>query len=83
MRLVDELFAMYRDRLSGDEEDLDTITFTVLEHFDREELMSIVKDMRNDELEYFIRQYLLETLKEKFARKEGKSIDPNYIRHLH
>ena len=73
MRLVDELFAMYRDKLSGDEEDLDVITFTVLEHYNCEELMGIIKDMDEFELQYFVRMYLLETLKGKFAQYEGKS----------
>ena len=73
MRLVDELFAMYRDKLSGDEEDLDMITFTILEHYNREELMGIIKDMDEFELQYFVRMYLLEALKGKFAQSEGKS----------
>ncbi|MBS4175930.1 DUF6154 family protein [Lederbergia citrea] len=80
MKLVDELFAMYRDKLSGDEEDLDMITFAVLEHYDRDELMGIVKDMNEHELQYFIRLYLLEALKGKFAQSEGY---PASSKHLH
>ena len=76
MRLVDELFAMYRDKLSGDEEDLDMITFTILEHYNREELMGIIKDMDEFELQYFVRMYLLEALKGKFAQSEGKGPYP-------
>ncbi|MBS4208585.1 DUF6154 family protein [Bacillus sp. FJAT-50079] len=83
MRLVDELFAMYRDRLTGDEEDLDMITFAVLEHYNRDELMGIVKDMQEDELQYFIRLYLLETLKGKIAQHEGKTGYPQSSTHLH
>lgn len=83
MRLVDELFAMYRDKLTGDEEDLDMITFTVLEHYNREELMGIVKDMDDYELQYFIRLYLLETLKGKFAQAEGNDGYPQSSSHLH
>lgn len=81
MRLVDELFAMYRDKITDDEEDLDMITFAVLEHYDRNELMGIVKDMNDHELQYFIRLYLLETLKGKFAQSEEK--DHYSSRHLH
>ncbi|MCR2821769.1 DUF6154 family protein [Lederbergia panacisoli] len=81
MRLVDELFAMYRNKITDDEEDLDMITFAVLEHYDRNELMEIVKDMDQHELQYFIRLYLLETLKGKFAQMEGNQYTNS--RHLH
>lgn len=83
MRLVDEIFEMYRDRLTGDEEDLDMITFAILEHYDRNELMGIVRDMSHDELQYFIRLYLLETLKGKFARSASKNEFNSSSRHLH
>ncbi|MBS4216724.1 DUF1836 domain-containing protein [Bacillus sp. FJAT-49711] len=81
MRLVDELFAMYRNKITDDEEDLDMITFAVLEHYDRNELMEIVKDMDQHELQYFIRLYLLETLKGKFAQLDGTQYTNS--RHLH
>ena len=80
MKLVDELFEIYRDKLTGDEEDLDMITFAVLEHYNHDELMGIVKEMNHYELQYFIRLYLLETLKGKFAQSEGQSPSS---RHLH
>lgn len=73
MRLVDELFEMYRDRLTGDEEDLDMITFAVLEHYDRKELLGLVNDMDEYELQYFIRLYLLETLKGKFEQSDNEN----------
>lgn len=83
MKLVDELFAMYRDKLTGDEEDLDMITFAVLEHYNRNELMGIVKDMDEFELQYFIRLYLLEALKGKFAQSDGNGKYPHSQTHLH
>lgn len=81
MRLVDELFAMYRNKITDNEEDLDMITFAVLEHYDRQELMGIVKDMNDHELQYFIRLYLLETLKGKFAQLEDNNQYSS--KHLH
>ncbi|WP_018663996.1 DUF6154 family protein [Heyndrickxia acidiproducens] len=67
MRLVDELFELYRDQLTGDEEDLDAITAAVIENYNRKDLLTIVNDMSNAELEHFIGLYILETLKNKFA----------------
>ncbi|GIN59509.1 DUF6154 family protein [Lederbergia ruris] len=69
MKLVDELFAMYQDKLT-DEDDLDMITFAVLEHYNKKELMQIVHDMNEFELQYFIRMYLLESLKGKMEQAE-------------
>ena len=85
MKLIDELFEMYRDKLTGDEEDLDMITFAVLEGFDHEDLMDIVKEMNEYELQYFIRLYMLETLKGKFAQMEGRKNDGDslFFRPLH
>ncbi|MBM7715879.1 DUF6154 family protein [Siminovitchia sp. FSL H7-0308] len=84
MKLIDELFELYRDKLTGEEEDLDMITFAVLEGYDHEDLLEIVKEMDEYELQYFIRLYLLETLKGKFAQLEGKKEDSSsYYRPLH
>lgn len=84
MKLIDELFELYRDKLSGEEEDLDMITFAVLEGYNHDDLLEIVKDMNEYELQYFIRLYMLETLKGKFAQMEGKkSDDSSFFRHLH
>lgn len=83
MKLIDELFEIYRDRLSGDEEDLDMITFAVLEGYDYQDLLGIVKEMNEFELQYFIRLYMLETLKGKFAQVEGNKDHDPYFRPLH
>lgn len=69
MRLVDELFELYRDQLS-DEEDLDMIAFSVLEHCNHKQLLGIVEEMNKEELAYFIRLFLLETLKEKLDNSD-------------
>lgn len=75
MRLVDELFEIYHNRLTADDEDIDIITFAVLEESDRGDLMKIVEEMKDDELQYFIRLYLIESLKGKFSNHPPES-DP-------
>ncbi|KUP05440.1 hypothetical protein Q73_11500 [Bacillus coahuilensis m2-6] len=82
MKLVDELYEMYKGKLRGTEEDLDMITLTVLEHFDRSELIELIEDMKQEELEYFIRLYIVETLKEKILNEENAE-ERNSAKHLH
>ncbi|MDQ0216553.1 hypothetical protein J2S13_003015 [Oikeobacillus pervagus] len=81
MKLVDELFEIYRGRLQGTDEDLDMIALAVIEQFDRNELMEMVYEMKEEELQYFIRLYLLEMLKEKFSKDDTNSATfrPNFL----
>ncbi|MCJ7842682.1 DUF6154 family protein [Lederbergia sp. NSJ-179] len=82
MKLVDELFAMYQDKIT-DEEDIDMITFAVLEHYNKKELLQIVKDMNEFELQYFIRLYLLESLKGKMEQAEVNDEYPDTNKFYH
>ncbi|MDQ7862294.1 DUF6154 family protein [Peribacillus frigoritolerans] len=41
MKLIEELYNMYRDKMTGDEEDIDMLTFAVLEQLDRKEIFRI------------------------------------------
>ncbi|MFK2824739.1 DUF6154 family protein [Bacillus sp. B190/17] len=66
MKLVDELFEIYRGRLQGTEEDLDMITLTVLEQLSQKEILGMIKELKEEELAYFFRLYLFEALKQKF-----------------
>ncbi|MBS4173896.1 DUF6154 family protein [Bacillus sp. FJAT-49736] len=83
MRLVDELFEIYRDKLTGDEEDLDMIALAVVENNNRNELLNIVKEMTDYELHYFVSLYLTETLKEKFAQGTGDLDFLPHSKYLH
>lgn len=74
MKLVDELYEIYRGRLQGSDEDLDMITLAVVEQLSNKEIFSIIKEMNEEELQYFFRVYLFEALREKFnndALEEG------------
>lgn len=68
LKLIDEIFEMYRGKIRGTHEDLDIIAFTILEQLDREQLLSMTQDMSDNELAYFIRSYILESLKGKMNR---------------
>lgn len=70
MKLVDELFEFYRDKLSGDDEDIDMLAFAILEEMSYEDLMDVVKGLEKQELYDLIGLYLIEALKGKFANKD-------------
>jgi hypothetical protein len=70
MKLVDELFDLYRNKLTGDEEDIDMLTFAFLEEMSREDLLGIIRDMDEQELYDLVGLYLIESLKVKFAQEE-------------
>lgn len=70
MKLVDELFEMYRDKLTGDEEDIDMLAFAFLEEMTREDLLRLIQEMDEQELYTLMGLYLIESLKGKFAKED-------------
>lgn len=70
MKLVDELYDLYRNKLTGDEEDIDMLTFAFLEEMSKEDLLGIICDMDEQELYDLVGIYLIESLKSKFAQEE-------------
>lgn len=79
LKLVDEIFEFYRDKLSGDEEDIDLLTFALLEEMSYDDLMDIIKEMNKQELYDLVGLYILESLKMKFASEDyGQQQAPNF-----
>lgn len=70
MKLVDELYELYRNKLTGDEEDIDMLAFAFLEEMSREDLLSIIQGLEKQELFDLMGLYLIESLKGKFAKEE-------------
>lgn len=59
MKLIDELYELYRNKLTGDEEDIDMLAFAFLEEMNREDLLNIIKDLDNQELYDLMGLYLM------------------------
>ncbi|MBU8879854.1 hypothetical protein BGM26_12725 [Bacillus sp. FJAT-29790] len=70
MKIIDELYELYRNKLTGDEEDIDMLAFAFLEEMGREDLLSIIQDLDNQELYDLMGLYLIESLKGKFANED-------------
>lgn len=85
MKLIDEIFEFYRDKLTGDDEDIDMLAFALLEEMTYDDLMNIIKDLDKQELYDLIGLYMIETLKGKFAQESyGQQRAPSpQSRNLH
>lgn len=70
MKLVDELYELYRDKLTGDEEDIDMLAFAFLEEMTREDILQLISEMDVQELHTLMGLYLIESLKGKFAKED-------------
>ena len=85
MKIIDELYNLYKNKLTGDEEDIDMLAFAFLEEMSREDLLHIVQELNEQELYDLMGLYLIESLKGKFAsedyRKPNNPIFPH--RNLH
>ncbi|NMD72135.1 hypothetical protein HHO41_17815 [Bacillus sp. DNRA2] len=79
MKLVDELFELYRDKLTGDDEDIDMLAFAILEEMSREDLLHLIQELSTQELHTVIGVYLIESLREKFAQQEYGQHRPQTI----
>ncbi len=81
MKIADELFEMYKGKVSGTEEELAIITLTILEQFNREDLMQLVEEMDENELKYYIQLCISENLKTKFSDKKKNLFSSNKFVH--
>ncbi|WP_338083662.1 DUF6154 family protein [Bacillus mesophilus] len=70
LKLVDELYEMYKHHFTGDEEDVDIIAFSVLEQLNRKNMFNLLSELEDQELYDLVGLYLIEGLKGKLA-KEG------------
>jgi Family of unknown function (DUF6154) len=68
MKFVDELYEYYKNRLTGDEEDAEVMTMSILEELDRNDLLQLIQEMTDEELMGMVGLYILESLKAKMAQ---------------
>lgn len=71
MSFVDEVYSLYRDQLSDDEEDAVTVVLSILEDQSRENIMELINQMSDDELLQMLGIYLVEMIKMKMVQ-DGK-----------
>ncbi|RFU66294.1 hypothetical protein D0466_01600 [Peribacillus glennii] len=83
MKLIDDLYNLYRNKLTGDEEDIDMLAFAVLEQLDRKEILDLLHEMEDQELNNLLGIYIIESLKGKFAKEGLEDTRPAHYRNIH
>lgn len=69
MKLIDDAFEMYKDHLTGDEEDVLIIIYGILDGFKKEDLDTLIHDLKEEEKFEMIALYLYEKLRLKMAEE--------------
>ena len=70
MKFINDLYDLYKDQLVGDEEDAVALVLYTIQDHSREDLLSLIHEMSDDEVYQMVGQFLINQLKDKMA-KEG------------
>jgi hypothetical protein len=65
MRFVDHLYALYKDQLTGDEDDAVIIVSGILQELSKEELLQLIDDLDREELFQMVGRYMVDQLRDK------------------
>jgi hypothetical protein len=84
MKFVDDLFKLYRNHLTGDDEDAIEIVLSLFADHKREDLEVFISDLSDEELFQMVSIYVIEMIKRKMTEEgldtfKAKEIpqDPN------
>ncbi|KEO84663.1 DUF6154 family protein [Tumebacillus flagellatus] len=69
MKLVDEMYELYKDQLVGDEEDAVLIVSGILGELEREHMLEWIAGMSHLELYEMLGNYLVDKLKNKMIEE--------------
>ena len=69
MKIVDEIYAMYRNHLCGDEDDILALVMGLFLEHDREDLLNMIKEMSREELLQMVTLYTYQLLRLKLERE--------------
>lgn len=76
MRFIDDIYSLYREQLGEDEENAVSVVLSILEDQSRENMLSLIEEMEDEEVIQMVGVYLVEMLKMKMAQ-DGKVRDWN------
>lgn len=69
MSFVDEIYEMYRNHLTGDEEDAVALVLNLLQEHKKSDILKKVQEMDDYEIFQMFAMYLIEMLKAKMAQE--------------
>ncbi|AMA71957.1 MULTISPECIES: DUF6154 family protein [Aneurinibacillus] len=80
MKLVDNIYNLYRDKLVGEEEDVPAIVMSLLHGQSKEELLQWIQEMQETEIYQMLGLYLMEMLRMKMAEEGVGDVRPEPLR---
>lgn len=85
MKIVDEIYAMYRHHLRGDEEDLLALIMGLFLDHNRQDLLTLIEEMTKEELLQMVALYTYQLLRLKMEREgaDDKSGNEPVCRRFH
>ncbi|GAX91238.1 DUF6154 family protein [Effusibacillus lacus] len=69
MKFVDQLYELYKNQLTGDEEDVVIIVSGILSELNRDEMLSLINDMEQEEIYQMLGSYMVDKLRVKLIEK--------------
>lgn len=69
MKFVDQLYELYKNQLTGDEEDVLIIVSGILSELNREEMLALMQDMGREEIYQMLGTYMVDKLRVKLVEK--------------
>ncbi len=75
MRFVNDIYEMYRNHLTGDEEDAVALVLHLLQEHSKKDILNKVKEMEEDEIFQMFAMYVIELLKVKINEEGVGSSD--------
>jgi hypothetical protein len=67
LKFIDQLYQLYKDKLTGDEEDVYIIVEGVFSDFQRKDYINLLTELSNEQLEEMVAYYMVELLRRKIA----------------
>lgn len=67
MKFVDDLYKLYRDQLTGNDEDTVEIVLSLFADHTREDLMHLIQQISDEELFQMVSLYVVEAIKRKMV----------------
>jgi hypothetical protein len=69
MKFIDQLYQLYKNKLTGDEEDVYVIVEGVFEEFHRKDFIMLMDELPDEQLEEMVSYYMIELLRRKIANE--------------
>ncbi|MFC4767368.1 DUF6154 family protein [Effusibacillus consociatus] len=69
MNFIDQLYELYKNQLTGDEEDVLIIVSGILSELTREEMLALITDMTREEIYQMLGTYMVDKLRVKLVEK--------------